>query len=95
MLKYLVIFFFILSFANSSANNKNKIIENLKIVKNKINKKSKNIFLLNQVHSNKLVFINKNLKFNKKKLKADAIVTDLKKNSYSSFNCRLCSNFII
>jgi len=34
MLKYLVIFFFILSFANSSANNKNKIIENLNNTKN-------------------------------------------------------------
>ena len=34
MLKYLVIFFLILSFANSSANNKNKIIENLNNTKN-------------------------------------------------------------
>ena len=42
---------------------KNKIKENLKIVKDKISKKSKNIFLLHQVHSNKFIFIDKNFKF--------------------------------
>ena len=62
-----------------SNDKKHRIKRNLQIVKKKISKKSKDIFLLNQIHSNKLVFINKNLKFNKKKLKADAIVTDLKK----------------
>jgi len=35
-----------------SKDKKKKIIENLKIVKNKIVKKSKNIFLLHQNHSN-------------------------------------------
>ena len=59
-----------------SRDNKNKIKENLKIVKNKISKKSKNIFLLNQVHSNKFYFIDKNYKFNKKKIKADAVITN-------------------
>ena len=58
---------------------KKKDKENLKIVKNKISKKSKNIFLLHQVHSNKFVFIDKNFKFNKKKMKADAIITNQKK----------------
>ena len=48
----------------------------MKIVKNKIGKKSKNIFFLHQVHSNKYVFINKDFKFLKKKIKADAIITD-------------------
>ena len=62
-----------------SNDKKNRIKRNLQIVKKKISKKSKDIFLLNQIHSNKLVFINKNFKFNKKKIKADAIVTDLKK----------------
>ncbi len=62
-----------------SSDKKNKIKENLKIVKNRISKRSKNIFLLNQVHSNKLVFINKDFKFNKKKNKADAIITDQEK----------------
>tara|TARA_A100001011_G_scaffold140495_1_gene148454 strand:- start:564 stop:1325 length:762 start_codon:yes stop_codon:yes gene_type:complete len=62
-----------------SNDKKNKIKANLEIVKNKICKKSKSIFLLNQIHSNKLVFINKNFKFSKEKVKADAIVTDLEK----------------
>ena len=50
-----------------SKDKKNKVKENLKIVKNKISKKSKNIFLLHQVHSNKFVYIGKNFKFVKKK----------------------------
>ena len=57
----------------------NKIKENLKIVKYKISKKSKSIFLLHQIHSNKFVFINKTFKINQKKIKADAIITDQKK----------------
>ena len=48
---------------------KSKIEKNLKIVKNKINKKSKNIFLMHQMHSNKIIYIDKNFKFSKKKLK--------------------------
>ena len=59
-----------------SNDKKNKVIENLKIVKNKISKKSKNIFLLNQVHSNKFVFLDKNFRLNEKKIKADAVITD-------------------
>jgi len=59
-----------------SKDNKNKIKKNLEIVKKRISKKSKNIFLLHQIHSNKFVFINQNFKFNKKKIKADAIITD-------------------
>jgi polyphenol oxidase len=62
-----------------SYDKKNKIKENLKIVKNKINKKSKDIFLLHQVHSNKFIFIDKNFKDNKKRIEADAIITDKKK----------------
>ena len=50
-----------------SNDKKNKVKENLKIVQHKISKKSKNIFLLHQVHSNKFVFIGRNFKFNKKK----------------------------
>ena len=61
-----------------SKDKKSKVLENLKIVKNKISRKSKNIFLLHQFHSNKFIFINKNFKFNKK-IKADAIITDQKK----------------
>ena len=58
---------------------KSKIEKNLKIVKNKISKCSRNIFLLHQIHSNKIVYINKNFKFSKKKIKADAVITDQKK----------------
>ena len=70
-----------------SNDKKNKIRANLKIVKNKISKKSKNIFLLHQIHSNKFIFIDKNFKFNKKRIKADAVITDQKKNSYRCLNC--------
>ena len=62
-----------------SKDKRNKIAENLKIVKNKIDKKSKDIFLLHQFHSNKFVFIGKNFNFNKRKIKADAIITNQKK----------------
>ena len=62
-----------------SKDEKNKIKENLKIVKNKISKVSKNIYLLHQFHSNKFVFIGKNYRLNKKKARADAIITDQKK----------------
>ena len=61
-----------------SNDQKNKVKANLKIVKNKINKNSKNIFLLHQVHSNNLIFIDQNFKFNKKKIKADALITNQK-----------------
>ena len=62
-----------------SNDNKNNIKKNLKIVKNKVCKKSKKIFLLNQIHSNKVVFIGKNFEFKKKKTKADAVITDQKR----------------
>ncbi len=62
-----------------SKDKKSKIAENLKIVKNKIDKNSKDIFLLHQFHSNKFVFIGKNFKFNQSKIKADAIITNQKK----------------
>ena len=62
-----------------SNDNKNKVKKNLAIVRKKINIKSKKIFLLHQIHSNKFVFINKNFKSRKKKIMADAIITDQKK----------------
>ena len=48
-----------------SKDKRSKVRENLKIVKKKINKNSKNIYLLNQFHSNKFVFIEKNYKTKK------------------------------
>ncbi len=62
-----------------SKDKKKNVRENLKIVRNKINKKAKKIFLVHQTHSNKFVYINKNFKISKKKIKADAIITDQKK----------------
>ena len=59
-----------------SKDKKNKVKQNLKIVKDKISKSSNNIFLLNQVHSNRFVYIKKNLKSNFRKIKADAVLTD-------------------
>ena len=41
--------------------------QNLKIVKNKFFKNSKNIFLLHQFHSDKFIYIDKNYKIKKKK----------------------------
>jgi len=61
-----------------SNDKKNYVKSNLKIVRNKICKKSQNIFLLNQTHSNKFYFIDKNFTNNKKRIKADAIITDQK-----------------
>ena len=58
---------------------KSKIKNNLKIVKNKISKKSRNIFLMHQMHGNEIIYISKNFKFNKKKIKADAVITDQKR----------------
>ena len=55
------------------------IKKNLFLVKKKLGKKTRNIFLLHQIHSNKFVFIDKKFKFVKKKIKADAIITDQKK----------------
>ena len=59
-----------------SNDNQNKVKKNLKIVKNKISKKSKEIFLLHQSHTNKFIFIGKKFKFLKKKIIADAVITN-------------------
>ena len=47
-----------------SSDNKKDIQRNLETVSNKINARSKKIFLLNQIHSDKFYYINKNSKFN-------------------------------
>ena len=58
-----------------SNDNSANVKKNLNIVRKKISKSSQNIFLLNQIHSNKFVFIDNKYK-SKKKPKADAIITD-------------------
>ena len=62
-----------------SSDSKKNVLNNLKIICKKINCSSKNLVLLNQIHSNKFYFINKNYKFKKKKLNGDALITNVKK----------------
>ena len=62
-----------------SNDKKHKVRQNLKIVKRKFSEKCKDIFLVHQTHSNKFIFIDKNYKFRKKRVKADAIITNQKK----------------
>jgi polyphenol oxidase len=54
------------------------IRENLAIVKKKISKKSKEIFLVKQIHSNKFVFLDKNTNIKNRSIYADAIITEKK-----------------
>ena len=62
-----------------SNDKKGLIKKNLQIVKKKIVKKSKDIVLLHQIHSNKFIFLEKNFKIKKKKVTADAIITNHRK----------------
>ena len=62
-----------------SSDKKKNVRNNLKIVCKKINCSYKKLILLNQIHSNKFYFISKDFKFNKKKLKGDALITNVKK----------------
>ena len=55
---------------------KKNVIKNLKIVCKKININPKKLFLLNQIHSNKFYFIDKNDRPNKKKFIGDALITN-------------------
>ncbi|MDC1155893.1 peptidoglycan editing factor PgeF [Candidatus Pelagibacter sp.] len=60
-----------------SKDNASNVKKNLDIVRKKINNKAKNIFLLHQIHSNKFIYIDEKYK-NKKRPKADAIITNQK-----------------
>jgi len=62
-----------------SKDKKKNVKKNLEIIKRKMGKKTKNIFLVHQIHSNKFIFIDKNYKFKKEKVKADAIITNQEK----------------
>ncbi len=61
-----------------SKDNPNKIRKNLSIVKKKISKRSREIYLVHQRHSNKFIYIGKK-QISEKKINADAIITDQKK----------------
>ena len=62
-----------------SKDKKINIEKNLKIVKSRFNKKSKKIFLVQQMHSSKFVFLSKNAKIKSRSIRADAIITEKKK----------------
>ena len=61
-----------------SKDKKISVRKNLKIVKKKINKKSKEIFLVKQIHGNKFVFLSENAKIKNRSISADAIITEKK-----------------
>ena len=67
-----------LNCGSGSSDNKKDILKNLEIVSNEFNAKSKKIVLLNQIHSNKFCYINKNSKLNNNKFEGDALITDKK-----------------
>ena len=62
-----------------SNDKKSNIKKNLRIVKEKIGGNIDNIYLLNQTHGNKFIYLNKNYKFLKKRPKVDAVITNQKK----------------
>ena len=61
-----------------SSDNKKNVLRNLKIVCNKIGCSRKKLVLLHQVHSNKFSFIDEKYNFNNKRIKADALITNLR-----------------
>ena len=68
-----------LNCGRGSKDNRKHILKNLKYVCNKMNVNEKNLILMNQTHSNKVIEIKENNYF--KKINSDAIVT--KKNKYA------------
>ena len=62
-----------------SKDKKNNVEKNLEIVRKKISNNSEKIFLLQQIHSNKIIYLNNKSSLKKIRLKADAIITDQKK----------------
>jgi polyphenol oxidase len=68
-----------LNCGTGSKDKKTNIKKNLRIVKEKISKKSKEIFLVKQVHGNNFIFLNKNSEIKNRNVNADAIITEKKK----------------
>ncbi len=66
-----------LNCGHGSEDDPSNVKENLRIVKKKIDKNSKNIFLLHQIHSNKFVYVDQKSRFSSKP-KADAVITNQK-----------------
>ncbi len=61
-----------------SYDKKINVKKNLSIVCNKFGISRNKLILLNQIHSNKFLFINKKYKLNKKKFKGDALISNIK-----------------
>jgi len=61
-----------------SFDKKKNVLKNLKIVSKKIGCSQNKLVLLNQTHSNKFSFIDRNYKFDQKRIKADALITSVK-----------------
>ncbi len=61
-----------------SSDKKKNVKKNLNIVCKKIGCVNNKLILLNQVHSSRFVFINQKYQINKKKIKADALITNIK-----------------
>ncbi len=62
-----------------SKDNRINVSQNLAIVKKKISKKSKKIFLVKQIHSDKFIFLSKKTKIKDRNIFADAIITEKEK----------------
>jgi len=62
-----------------SSDKRKNVLNNLKTVCKKIGCSRRKLVLLHQIHSSKFCFIDKKYKFNKKKIKADALITNIKK----------------
>ena len=65
-----------LNCGTTSSDKKKDVLKNLNIVGKKINAESKKIFLLNQIHSNKFHYIDKNSKLNSNRFDGDALITN-------------------
>ena len=61
-----------------SSDKRKNVLKNLETVCKKIGCSRRKLVLLHQMHSSKFCFIDKKYKFNKKKIKADALITNVK-----------------
>ena len=62
-----------------SKDNKANVKKNLNIVKSKLKSKSRHIFFVKQIHSNKFVFLNQNSTVKSRAVSADAIISEKNK----------------
>ena len=68
-----------LNCGTGSSDNKKNVLKNLQTVQKKIKTRQKKITLLNQIHSNKFHFIDKNLKLKNYNFEGDALITNKQK----------------